>query len=127
MAATDETLVVGLVSVSDRASKGEYKDEGIPALKTWLAEAIAAPAWRDETRLIADEQPVIEATLKELVDLRGLSPRAHHRWHRAGAARRHARGDARGRRQADARIRRADATDQPAASCQPRSCRARWP
>jgi molybdopterin adenylyltransferase len=71
MAANDDTLVVGLVSVSDRASKGEYKDEGIPALKTWLTEAIAAPAWRDETRLIADEQPVIEATLKELVDLRG--------------------------------------------------------
>jgi molybdopterin adenylyltransferase len=71
MAADKETLVVGLVSVSDRASKGEYKDEGIPALKTWLARAIAAPAWRDETRLIADEQPVIEATLKELVDVCG--------------------------------------------------------
>jgi molybdopterin adenylyltransferase len=71
MAAREETLVVGLVSVSDRASKGEYKDEGIPALKTWLERAIAAPAWRDETRLIADERPVIEATLKELVDVCG--------------------------------------------------------
>ncbi|HSH07880.1 MAG TPA: molybdopterin adenylyltransferase [Burkholderiales bacterium] len=71
MAANDELLVVGLVSVSDRASKGEYKDEGIPALKDWLASAIAAPAWRDETRLIADEQPLIEATLKELVDACG--------------------------------------------------------
>jgi len=69
--AADETLVIGLVSVSDRASKGEYRDEGIPALKAWLTGAIAAPAWRDETRLIADEQPLIEATLKELVDLRG--------------------------------------------------------
>jgi len=68
MATHNDTLVVGLVSVSDRASKGEYKDEGIPALKSWLESAIAAPAWRDETRLIADEQPVIEATLKELVD-----------------------------------------------------------
>ncbi len=66
-----EELVVGLVSVSDRASRGVYKDEGIPALKEWLASAIAAPAWRDETRLIADEQPVIEATLKELVDQKG--------------------------------------------------------
>ncbi len=66
-----EELVVGLVSVSDRASKGVYKDEGIPALKEWLASAIAAPAWRDETRLIADEQPVIESTLKELVDQKG--------------------------------------------------------
>jgi molybdopterin adenylyltransferase len=66
-----EELIVGLVSVSDRASAGVYKDEGIPALKTWLGSAIAAPAWRDETRLIADEQPLIEATLKELVDAAG--------------------------------------------------------
>ena len=71
MATGSEFLLVGLLSVSDRASKGEYKDEGIPALKAWLASAIAAPAWRDETRLVADEQAVIEATLKELVDLRG--------------------------------------------------------
>ena len=66
-----EELIVGLVSISDRASKGVYRDEGIPALKDWLASAIAAPAWRDETRLIADERPVIEATLAELVDARG--------------------------------------------------------
>jgi molybdopterin adenylyltransferase len=63
-----EPLVVGLVSISDRASRGAYRDEGIPALREWLAGAIASPAWRDETRLIPDEQPVIEATLKELVD-----------------------------------------------------------
>src|SRR3954469_13742921 len=63
-----EELVIGLVSVSDRASAGVYKDEGIPSLKEWLASAIASPAWRDETRLIADEQPVIEETLRELVD-----------------------------------------------------------
>ena len=63
-----EELVVGLVSISDRASAGVYRDEGIPALKEWLGSAIASPAWREETRLIADEQPVIEAALKELVD-----------------------------------------------------------
>jgi molybdopterin adenylyltransferase len=66
-------MIIGLISISDRASAGVYKDEGIPALKEWLASAIAAPAWRDETRLIADEQPVIEATLKELVDDKGCS------------------------------------------------------
>jgi molybdopterin adenylyltransferase len=66
-----EELIVGLVSISDRASAGVYRDEGIPALKEWLSSAIAAPAWRDETRLIADEQPQIEATLKELVDTKG--------------------------------------------------------
>jgi len=65
------SLVIGLVSVSDRASAGVYKDEGIPSLKAWLASAIASPEWRDETRLIADEQPLIEATLKELVDEKG--------------------------------------------------------
>src|SRR3954466_9340417 len=67
----NEELIIGLVSVSDRASAGVYKDEGIPSLKEWLSSVIAAPKWRDETRLIADEQPVIERTLKELVDERG--------------------------------------------------------
>jgi molybdopterin adenylyltransferase len=64
-------LIVGLVSISDRASAGVYKDEGIPALKEWLNAAIASPAWRDETRLIADEQPVIEGVLVDLVDRKG--------------------------------------------------------
>ena len=64
----NEELLIGLVSVSDRASAGVYKDEGIPALKEWLARAIAAPAWRLETRLIPDERPAIEAALVELVD-----------------------------------------------------------
>src|SRR5918992_478867 len=66
-------MIIGLVSISDRASAGVYKDEGIPSLKEWLGAAIASPEWRDETRLIADQQPVIEATLRELVDERGCS------------------------------------------------------
>jgi molybdopterin adenylyltransferase len=64
-------LVVGVVSASDRAAGGVYKDEGIPALKEWLGKAIAAPALRFEERLIPDERAVIEATLVELVDARG--------------------------------------------------------
>jgi molybdopterin adenylyltransferase len=64
-------LIVGLVSISDRASAGIYRDEGIPALKDWLNAAIASPAWRDETRLIADEQPVIEGVLADLADRKG--------------------------------------------------------
>ena len=63
-----QELIVGLVSVSDRASVGVYEDKGIPALQTWLAAAIMTP-WRAETRLIPDEQPLIEKTLIELVDL----------------------------------------------------------
>ena len=66
-------MIIGLVSISDRASAGVYKDEGIPSLKEWLTSAIASPAWRDETRLIADEQPVIESTLVDLVDVKGCS------------------------------------------------------
>jgi molybdopterin adenylyltransferase len=65
-----QELVIGLVSISDRASTGVYQDEGIPSLKEWLGTVIAAPAWRAETRLIADEQAVIESTLKELIDER---------------------------------------------------------
>jgi molybdopterin adenylyltransferase len=66
-----EELIVGLVSISDRASAGVYRDEGIPSLKEWLKSAIASPAWRDETRLIADEMAIIESTLVELVDEKG--------------------------------------------------------
>lgn len=65
-----ETLIVGLVSISDRASTGIYEDKGIPALQDWLGAALTTP-WRAETRLIADDQPSIEATLKELVDQAG--------------------------------------------------------
>ena len=61
-------LLIGLVSVSDRASAGVYQDEGIPALEAWFSRAIAAPAWRTEKRLIPDEQAAIEAALIELVD-----------------------------------------------------------
>jgi molybdopterin adenylyltransferase len=65
--ATNEQLVIGLVSISDRASSGVYEDKGIPALQEWLAGALTTP-WRAETRLIADDQASIENTLKELVD-----------------------------------------------------------
>ena len=66
-----DVLLIGLVSVSDRASAGVYKDEGIPALEDWFSRAIAAPAWRTEKRLIPDERPAIEAALIELVDQAG--------------------------------------------------------
>ncbi len=65
-----DELMIGLVSVSDRASRGQYADEGIPALRTWLGAALKSP-WQAHERLIADEQPVIEAALIELVDRLG--------------------------------------------------------
>ena len=62
-----DLLRVGVVSVSDRASSGVYEDKGIPALTDWLGRAVRNPIhW--ETRLIPDEQPLISAALRELVD-----------------------------------------------------------
>ena len=62
-----EPLIIGLVSISDRASSGVYEDKGIPALSEWFERALLSP-WHMETRLIPDEQPEIEATLIELCD-----------------------------------------------------------
>ena len=63
----NDPLLIGLVSISDRAASGAYEDKGIPALQEWFGAALATP-WRMETRLIPDEQPVIEQTLIELCD-----------------------------------------------------------
>lgn len=62
-----DTVKIGLVSISDRASSGVYEDKGIPALQDWLGRALRNPL-QLETRLIADDQATISATLVELVD-----------------------------------------------------------
>ena len=65
-----DTLRIGLVSISDRASSGTYEDKGIPALKDWLSKALLNPVdWQE--RLIPDEQDGISAALRELVDVAG--------------------------------------------------------
>jgi len=62
-----ERVVIGLVSVSDRASAGVYADQGLPALRDWLARVLRNPiVWHE--RLIPDDEPRIAATLRELVD-----------------------------------------------------------
>ena len=67
---THDTVRSGLVSISDRASSGVSEDKGIPALQAWLGSALHNPIeW--VTRLIPDDQPGIEATLKDLVDSEG--------------------------------------------------------
>lgn len=66
----DRPLKIGLLSISDRASRGVYTDEGIPALRAWLGRALATP-FEVVDRLIPDERPLIEATLIELVDTAG--------------------------------------------------------
>ena len=63
----NEQIVIGRVSISDRASKGVYKDEGLPALDEWLGKAIRNSR-RVIERLIPDEEAVISQTLTELCD-----------------------------------------------------------
>ncbi|MGH8719264.1 MAG: molybdopterin adenylyltransferase, partial [Burkholderiales bacterium] len=58
----EELLLIGLVSISDRASTGVYQDLGIPALQEWFTSALSTP-WKMVTRLIPDERPEIEETL----------------------------------------------------------------
>jgi molybdopterin adenylyltransferase len=67
---TQANLKIGLVSISDRASQGVYEDKGIPTLQDWLNRAVIT-AVIFETRLIADEQALIESTLIDLVDMHG--------------------------------------------------------
>jgi molybdopterin adenylyltransferase len=62
-----DELILGLVSISDRASRGAYEDQGLPALKAWFGRALTSPFQAHE-RLIPDDRAAIEATLVELVD-----------------------------------------------------------
>ena len=62
-----DELIIGLVSISDRASAGVYEDQGVPALRDWFGQALTSP-WQMETRLIPDDQATIEKTLIALVD-----------------------------------------------------------
>jgi len=62
-----DTVRIGIVSISDRASSGVYEDKGLPALQDWLTQALQNPL-QFEARLIPDEQAIISQTLIELVD-----------------------------------------------------------
>ena len=62
-----DEIKIGLISISDRASKGIYTDEGVPALRGWLESALSTPYVFHE-RLIADEREVITETIVELTD-----------------------------------------------------------
>ena len=64
-----DSVKIGIVSVSDRASSGVYEDKGLPALKDWLTRALKNPI-QFESRLIPDEQVLISQALIELADLR---------------------------------------------------------
>lgn len=63
---------IGFVTISDRASRGEYEDKGGPAMRDWLTRVLSSP-WEAVTRVIPDEQALIEKTLIELCDVEGCS------------------------------------------------------
>lgn len=66
-APANATARIGIVTVSDRASRGEYQDLGGPAIRSYL-EGVLTSSWVPVPRVIPDERPVIEATLKALCD-----------------------------------------------------------
>ena len=63
---------IGFVTISDRASRGEYEDKGGPAMRDWFTRVLSSP-WEAVTRVIPDEQALIEQTLIELCDVEGCS------------------------------------------------------
>lgn len=64
---SQQTVNIGIVTVSDRASRGEYEDQGGPAIRDWLDSALTTP-WRPVSRVVPDEQTQIESVLCELAD-----------------------------------------------------------
>ncbi len=62
-----QAIRIGIVTVSDRASRGEYEDQGGPAIREWLDKALTSE-WEAVARLVPDEQEQVEAALKELAD-----------------------------------------------------------
>lgn len=67
---SQQDVRIGIVTVSDRASRGEYEDLGGPAIREWLEKALTTP-WQAVTRVVPDEQDQVEAALKALCDEEG--------------------------------------------------------
>lgn len=68
----DAIARIGILTVSDRASRGVYEDKGGPAINAWLTRALTSP-WQAVARVIPDEQPQIEAALRAMADGEGCS------------------------------------------------------
>jgi molybdopterin adenylyltransferase len=66
------TAKIGILTISDRASRGEYEDKGGPAMHAWFSRVLTSP-WEAVARVIPDEQSLIEANLIELSDIVGCS------------------------------------------------------
>ncbi len=63
---------IGIITVSDRASRGEYEDRGGPAIRDYLTEVLSCP-WEPVACVIADELELITDTIKKLADNDGCS------------------------------------------------------
>jgi len=66
----NDTIRIGILTISDRASSGEYEDKGGPAIRDWLTQAVK-DSWEAVARVIPDDEVLIEATLRELSDREG--------------------------------------------------------
>ena len=64
------TAKIGILTVSDRASRGEYEDRGGPAIREYLAEVLSSE-WEPVERIVTDDQPLIEEVLVELATTEG--------------------------------------------------------
>ena len=69
---TQQKSRIGIVTVSDRASRGEYEDQGGPAIREWLGKALSSP-WEAVARVVPDEADQVESVLKTLCDKEGCS------------------------------------------------------
>jgi molybdopterin adenylyltransferase len=58
---------IGVLTVSDRASRGQYEDRGGPAIREYLADVLTSP-WQDVSQIVPDEQPLVEQALVEMID-----------------------------------------------------------
>lgn len=63
---------IGILTVSDRASRGEYEDLGGPAIQDWLDKALASP-WTPVTRIVPDELDLVASALRDMVDTEGCA------------------------------------------------------
>jgi molybdopterin adenylyltransferase len=59
--------LIGILTVSDRASRGDYADEGGPAIRAYLAEVLASP-WEARERIVPDDLETIAVAIRELAD-----------------------------------------------------------
>ena len=61
------TARIGVLTVSDRASRGEYEDLGGPAICDYLHETLLSD-WSPVYQVVSDERPLIGATLTHMAD-----------------------------------------------------------